>query len=529
MSNVLNVYTQILNKLNNFHPYFLIPILILLIFLYKQRQHFTVSKNRNLPPSPPKLPILGNLHQFGKFPHRSLKTLSEKHGRDGLMSIQIGSVAAIVVSSADAACDILKTNDVIFANRPKSRIMCKIIYGGKDLVFSPYGEFWRQIRSVCVLQLLSNKKVQSFCNVRAEEVRSIVETIRVGDGDDALVNLTEAFMTLSSNVLCRTAYGRKYEGGLSGTHFGELLADFVEVMAVLSMGDFIPWLGWVDRVSGLEKRVADVAKRFDDFLEMVVKEHVECYESKKTSGGGAADGEDESRKDFVDILLDVQRDNPDALPTDSIKAIILDMFAAGTDTTFTLLEWAMTELLGAPEVMKKLQDEVRQVVKQKPMVDEDDLEKLQYLRAVLKETLRLHPPLPLLLFRQASKDVKLKGYDIAAKTQVIINAWAIQRDPAYWENPEQFLPERFLNSAVELRVPVTDFSWIPFGGGRRGCPGISFALATSELTLANLVYTFDWALPGGTECDVSKVAERPGITINRRDPLMVIPSLHSFG
>ncbi|KAK9726663.1 hypothetical protein RND81_05G229000 [Saponaria officinalis] len=509
-----NIYTQFLQKIN-FHPLF-IPILLLLAFLYRKRLFYAHFQNRKLPPSPPKLPILGNLHQFGKFPHRSLQTLSKKYG-NALMSIKIGSVPAIVVSSADAACDILKTHDAVFANRPKSRIMCRIIYGGKDLVFSPYGEYWRQIRSICVLQLLSNKKVQLFGNVRVEEVCSVVETIKLAVGE--AVDLTESLMLLSSNVLCRTAFGRKY-GGESGTNFKELLAEFVQVMAVLSMGDFIPWLGWIDRVSGLERRVENVARKFDGFLETVVQEHMECYDNDNRK--------DENSKDFVDILLDVQRDNPDALPKDSIKAIILDMFAAGTDTTFTLLEWAMTELLGHPEVMKTLQDEVRKVVKQKAMVDEDDLEKLEYLKAVLKETLRLHPPLPLLLFRQTSKDVKLQGYDIAAKTQVIINAWAIQRDPNYYEHPDEFLPDRFLNSSVDSRVPVMDFSWIPFGGGRRGCPGIPFAIANAELALANLVYTFDWALPGGTECDVSNVAERPGITINRRDPLMAIPSLHAF-
>ncbi|XP_074288005.1 cytochrome P450 736A117-like [Silene latifolia] len=512
-----SIYINFLKNLT-FQPFF-IPILLLIVFLYKW-YNTKVSITRKLPPSPPKLPVLGNLHQIGNFPHRSLSALSKRYG--GLMSIRIGSIPALVVSSADAASDIFKTHDAIFANRPKSKVMCKIIYGGKDIVFSPYGEYWRQIRSICVLQLLSNKKVQSFRDVREEEVSLMVETVK--KSVHSPFNLAEAFMTLSSSVLCRTAYGRKYDGE-NETNFGELLAEFVEVMAALSMGDFIPWLGWIDKVSGLEKMVEKVAKKFDDFLEKVLQEHMNCNDEKRKING--MDYKEEKNKDFVDILLDVQRENPDALPKDGIKAIILDMFAAGTDTTFTLLEWATTELLGHPEVMKKLQDEVRQVVKQKPMVDEDDLVELKYLKAVLKETLRLHPPLPVLLFRQASKDVKLQGYDIAANTQIIINAWAIQRDPAYWENPVEFRPERFLNSSVEFKVPVSDFNWIPFGGGRRGCPGINFAMVNAELALANLVYTFDWKVADGTECDVSKVRERPGITINRRDPLMVIPNLRA--
>lgn len=197
-----------------------------------------------------------------------------------------------------------------------------------------------------------------------------------------------------------------------------------------------------------------------------------------------------------------------------------DMFVAGSDTTFTLLEWTMTELLRHPKVMKKLQDEVRGVTKGKSMVAEDDLEKMKYLKAVIKELLRLHPPLPLLIFREPSQDVKLNGCEIAAKTQVIINAWAIQRDQNYWDEPDKFLPERFLTSSVDFKGQ--DFQMIPFGAGRRGCPGIPFALVNIELKIANLLYSFDWKLANGPEDVTFEVPESPGITVNRRDPLMAI-------
>ncbi|XP_021863507.2 cytochrome P450 736A117-like [Spinacia oleracea] len=490
-----------------FHPLSL-PFILFLIFLYKWLNK-KPAKTRKLPPSPRKLPILGNLHQLGQFLNRSLYSLSKQYGE--VMLIYIGNTPSIVISSASAAREVMKTHDVIFSNRPRSRIVNKIIYDGKDLAFSPYGEFWRQIRSICVLQLLSTKKVQSFRKVREEEVDLVVQMIK--RSEHCPVNLSETFVMFSTNILCRTAFGKKYVGEV-GTNFKQLLKDYVEVIGKFSMGDIIPWLGWIDRLSGLERRVDKVAREFDDFLQHVVQEHLD----RKTE-------KEENDKDFVDILLDAQKENPAALQMDSIKAIVLDMFVAGSDTTYTVLEWAMTELLRHPQVMKQLQDEVRGVVREKTIVSEDDLETMKYLKAVIKEVLRLHPPLPLLLFRQTSQNVKINGYDIAARTHVIINAWAIQRDPVYWENPEEFRPERFLNCSVDFKGQ--DFQLIPFGAGRRGCPGITFFSVNAELVLANLVHLFDWKSANEAEDETSDVPENPGIVINRRDPLLVIATLHS--
>ena len=196
------------------------------------------------------------------------------------------------------------------------------------------------------------------------------------------------------------------------------------------------------------------------------------------------------------------------------------MFSAGTETTSTLLEWAMSELLRHPRVLKKLQEEVRKINQGKTSVDECDLEKMEYLKAVIKETLRLHPPVPLLVFRESGGDAKINGYDIAAGTQVIINAWAIQRDPSFWEEPNEFYPERFLTSSVDFKGQ--HFQLIPFGSGRRSCPGILFSTIGVELALANLIFVFDWALPDGAKDDTLDMSEGSGMVIRRRDPLMAV-------
>ena len=202
------------------------------------------------------------------------------------------------------------------------------------------------------------------------------------------------------------------------------------------------------------------------------------------------------------------------------------MFAAGTDTTHTIMEWAMTELLRHPKVMEKLQTEVRQIARGKPEVSENDIEKMKYLKAVIKETLRLHCPVPLLVPRESTQDVKVMGYDISAGTQVIVNGWAIGRDPSLWKNPEEFQPERFLDSDIDFRG--FNFELIPFGAGRRGCPGISFGIAVNELVLAKLMHKFNFAFPEGAEEKDVDVPEATGITAHRKFPLLVAATPYSM-
>ncbi|KAL9228381.1 hypothetical protein vseg_003970 [Gypsophila vaccaria] len=502
---------DILHKLV-LNPLFVLPLLSFLI-LYKWLNTATRTTTKTTPPSPPKLPILGNLHQLDKLLHRSFRALSQKHG--DIMLLHIGSKPTLVISSSDAAQEIMKTHDVVFANRPKLRVASKILYDGKDIAFANYGEYWRQMKSICTLHLFSNTKVRSFRRVREEETGLMVEEIRKSANSEKVqvINLSDYFIRITNDVVCRATFGRKYTGEKGCPNLKELMNEFSEALGSFSMHDFVPWLSWFDYVSGVERKANKVAKALDEFIENIVQEHLDGFEVEKSG---------DKLCDLVEVLLQLQRENVSSLPKESIKAILLDMIAGGTDTSFTLLEWAMTELLLHPQAMKQLQDEVRQATGSKQCVDEDDLNDMKYLKAVVKETLRLHPPLPLLLFRESSQDVKIRGYDIPARTQVIINAWAIQRDPATWENADDFCPERFLNS--ELDFKGQNLSYIPFGAGRRGCPGVSFAIVDAEFVLANLVREFDWKLPGGEEVEKVSVAENAGTTVRRRDPLLAIPT-----
>ncbi|GJW60306.1 cytochrome P450 71A4-like protein [Tanacetum coccineum] len=474
----------------------------------RERIRNSPRTKKNLPPSPWKLPLIGNLHQLRLSPHRSLLNLAKKHGP--LMLVHAGNVPMLVASSAEVAQKILKTHDAVFCNRPILKIPNRIFYGSKDIAFSQYGEHWRQVKSIVIVRLLGTKRVQSFQQVREEETTIMINNI--GDSRGTLINLSECFISLTNNIVSRVVLGKTYRN----IRFKKLMEKLIDILGVMSVGSCIPLLSWVDCLSGLQRTTDEVAKEFDDFLEGVLQEHL-----NKRKGNVIVGGSDEVQ-DLVDILLDVQKENAGTvvIDNDTIKAVILDNFSAGTDTISTNIEWTISELVRHPRVMIKLQQEVTEIANGRSMITEEDLDKMKYLKAVIKESLRLHIPLPLLIQRESTQDVKLMGYDIPAGTRVVINAWAVARDPSLWEEAEQFKPERFLNSPIDYKG--FHYEFIPFGGGRRGCPGIHFSLAVIELAIANLVYKFDLALPNGKGVEELDMSESNGITTHRKIHLQLV-------
>lgn len=426
-----------------------------------------------------------------------------------VMLLHFGSAPVLVVSSADAAREILKTHDLVFADRPQYEVVKKLLYGCRDVAFSLYGDYWRKLRGIFVTKLLTNKKVRSLRYIREEETALFVKKVEACSGE---VNLSDLFAEISLDGICRSAFGTKYSELENGKRFMQLMREIAEVAGDVGIGEFIPWLRWIDRVRGLNERVEKFAKEVDHFLDSVIEERLESVEKHEKNGDN-----------FVDVLLEIYNDQSSdeaSIDKEHIKAIILDIFSAGTETTSTALEWAMAELLRHPTVMEKLQREVREIVKQKHNITDDDIDKMQYLKAVVKETLRHHPPLPLLLPRVAREDVGVNGYNVSAGTIALVNVWAISRDPASWDDPEMFKPERFLESSVDFIG--LDFELIPFGSGRRGCPGIAYAISNMELLLANTVHIFDWKLADGVKGKDLDMSESPGLTAHRATPLLAI-------
>ncbi|XP_020216626.1 cytochrome P450 71A1 [Cajanus cajan] len=499
---------------------FLSVALGLVVFKIRRR-----SKS-NAPPSPPKLPFIGNLHQLGTLPHRSLQALSRNYGP--LMMLQMGQIPTLIVSSAHVAAEIFKNHDVVFSYRPKTTATGVFFYGYKDIGFSPYGEEWRQKRKVCVLELVSMKSVRSFQFIRAEEVAEMIAAIREAcasgsESGSSCVHLSELLIALTNNTLSRCVFGQKYDSPDGSRSFGVIRRKLLSQFTAFCVGDFFPSLSWVDVLTGRIRKLKATLSSLDVFFDQVIAEH-KTKMKKKGEGDGQSD-----KKDFVDILLQLEEARMLGfdLSQDNLKALLVDMFIGASDTTSTTLEWAMAELMKNPNTMEKVQEEVRRVVGNKAEVDENDVKQMNYLKCVVKETLRLHPPAPFLLPRETSSAVKLRGYDIPAKTRVMLNAWAIQRDPEFWEKPDEFIPERFEDSKVDFRGQ--DFEFIPFGVGRRGCPGITFGITLAEYALANLLRWFDWKLPQ-THASVQGIdmSEKHGISVNKKVPLLLQPIPISF-
>ncbi|CDP12692.1 unnamed protein product [Coffea canephora] len=480
-----------------------ISMVLVLKLLLKKKE----SRNGKLPPCPPKLPIIGNLHLLGNMPHESLHILAKKYGP--IMFLQLGQVPTIVISSARLAKEALTTFDLALSNRPRIFSAKHLFYNCTDMAFSPYGAYWRNIRKICILEVLSAKRVQSFGFTRQEEVANLVH--RVAESYPSPTNLSHMLGLYANNLLCRIAFGKDFsQGGDHVRHnFQKLLEEYQMLLGGFSIGDFFPSMEFLHKFTGMESRLKDTFRRFDQFFDEILKEH-RNPENRK------------DHKDLVDVLLELQKhgDPETPLTTDNIKALILDMFAAGTDTNFITLDWTMTELIMNPQVLRKAQAEVRSIVGERRSVSETDLSHLHYTRAVVKETFRLHPPAPVLLPRESMEEVTIDGYPIPAKTRFFINAWAMGRDPETWENPDIFEPERFMNNPIDYKGQ--DFELIPFGAGRRMCPAVTFSTATFELALAQLLHSFDWELPPGVKAKDLDLTEAFGITMHKISPLMVL-------
>ncbi|XP_071686926.1 6,7,8-trihydroxycoumarin synthase-like [Rutidosis leptorrhynchoides] len=461
------------------------PLIFCFIFIILPKfRNFSLKNCRPLPPGPPGLPIIGNLHELdtSNLSH-NLWRLSKHYGP--LMSLRLGFVQTLVVSSAAMAKEVLKTKDLIFCNRPLLTGLQKLSYDNKDIVFSPYNEYWRQMRKTCTLHLFSMKQVNSFRYIREEEVFKMIGSLKTRVSTKQVVNLSEILMILTSNITYRMAFGKRpftYDAEKKEmARFHELLLQCQASFANFYYRDHFPLMGWLDKLNGSIAKLENTFKDMDELYQDLIDEHIN---QKKQNN---------MQEDMVDILLKLKEDKDSYLTFEHIKAVLMNILLGGIETSASTVEWAMTLLIKNPNLLKKVQQEVRNVVGNKGRVHEDDLYNLEYLKAVIKETLRLHPVVPLLIARESRDTCVLDKYEIPKKTLVYVNAWAIGRDPKCWDRPDEFDPERFIESGIDYKG--SNFELIPFGSGRRGCPGISLGVTTVELALANLVYMFDWKLP----------------------------------
>ncbi|KAM7495634.1 hypothetical protein LguiB_030243 [Lonicera macranthoides] len=490
----------------------LFPFLLFLFILTKFVKSSKAKRaTKNLPPGPRQLPLIGNMHQLlGSLTHHILRDLANKHGP--LMFLRIGAVPTIVLSSPEIAEEVLKTHGINFAGRPYVLASRIISYNSINIAFSPYGDYWRQLRRICTIELLSTRRVQSFRSIREEEVLNLVKEISSNKGSK--FNLSKAIFSLTFCITSRAAFGKKNKDQEA---FALLVDQAFKALGGFSIADMYPTAKLLHVVTGVRPSLEKIQRKLDEILENIVVDHREKKVTTESREG-------ELDEDLVDVLLRLQKQGGLEFPVthDCIKAVILDIFTAGSETSSTSVEWAMSEMIKNPEIMERAQAEVRKVFDGKRNVDETALHELKYIQCVIKETLRLHPSAPLSVPRQNSDQCVINGYEIPARSKVIVNAWAIGRDPRYWPQAELFKPERFFDSSIDYKG--TNFEYIPFGAGRRVCPGISFGIANIELPLAQLLYHFDWKVPDGLKQEELDMTEEFGLTVRRKNELYLIPA-----
>ncbi|CAH8305941.1 unnamed protein product [Eruca vesicaria subsp. sativa] len=478
-------------------------------------------------------PIIGHLHLLGGNKQLLYRTLGEMANHYGpAMSLRLGSKEAFVVSSFEVAKECFTVNDKALASRPMTTATKHMGYNNAVFGFAPYSSFWREMRKIATIELLSNRRLQMLKHVRVSEISMGVKDLyalwmKKGGSEPIMVDLKRWFEDMTLNMSVRMLAGKRYIGGGSSTaedteearQCQKAIAKFFHLMGIFTMSDAFPtlwWFHWFD-LQGYEKEMKKTGSELDVILDRWVKNH---RQQRKASGNK------ENDSDFIDVMLSLaEQGKLSHLQYDAdtcIKSTCLALILGGSDTTASTLIWAIALLLNNRDMLKKAQDEIDLQVGTDRNVEDSDIENLPYLQAIIKETLRLYPAGPLLGAREAMEDCSVAGYHVSCGTRLIINVWKIQRDPKAWVEPNEFRPERFLTGeAKEIDVRGQNYELIPFGSGRRSCPGTSLALQVLHLSLARFLHSFEVKTDSDLAVDMS---ESPGLTIPKATPLEVLIS-----
>ncbi|XP_043691693.1 cytochrome P450 93A3-like [Telopea speciosissima] len=498
---------------------FLISTLLCLCLSFhrKPRNQF------KLPPSPPSLPIIGHLHLIGSILHQSLQSLSNKHGP--LISLHLGASHCLVASSSSIAKEIFKTHDLIFALRPKFAFEEQTsLYHGCSFLMAPYGPYWRFMKKLCMTKLLGEQQLKRFVCVKQEEIRRFLKRLLKSYQDGKPVDMGVELRVLTNNIICRMAMStRSAESINEAEECRELVHEISAVGAKMCLGEVLGPFGKLDWF-GYQRKMKEAIKRFDDLMERILQEHQRRPHKNKNNND--QDGEREN-KDLMDILLEISQDEKAEvkLTQTGIKSFFLETFSGGTDTSAKAMQWALALLINHPGEFKKVRDEIELMVGKTRLVEESDIHKLPYLQAIIKETLRLYPTFPV-VSRECTQDCKIGGYDVLKKTRVLVNLYTIMRDPNSWEEPNEFRPQRFfVNSKESIQNQMKNNKFIPFGGGRRSCPGSSHALTVMYITIASMVQCFDWKIHGenGATSIPANMEHGSELTLGMAHPLVCLP------
>ncbi|NP_001266151.2 trans-cinnamate 4-monooxygenase [Cicer arietinum] len=454
----------------------------------------TISKLRGkrfkLPPGPIPVPVFGNWLQVGDdLNHRNLTDLAKRFG--DIFLLRMGQRNLVVVSSPELAKEVLHTQGVEFGSRTRNVVFDIFTGKGQDMVFTVYGEHWRKMRRIMTVPFFTNKVVQQYRFGWEFEAQSVVDDVKKNpEACSSGIVLRRRLQLMMYNIMYRIMFDRRFESeedplfvklkALNGER--SRLAQSFEY----NYGDFIPILRpFLKGYLKLCKEVKD--RRLQLFKDYFVDERKKLGSTKSTTNEGL--------KCAIDHILDAQQKGE--INDDNVLYIVENINVAAIETTLWSIEWGIAELVNHQKIQNKVREEIDRVLGPGHQVTEPDLQKLPYLQAVIKETLRLRMAIPLLVPHMNLHDAKLSGFDIPAESKILVNAWWLANNPAQWKKPEEFRPERFLEEESHVEANGNDFRYLPFGVGRRSCPGIILALPILGITLGRLVQNFELLPPPG--------------------------------
>ncbi|KAL3699078.1 hypothetical protein R1sor_017100 [Riccia sorocarpa] len=486
--------------------------------------HGRRSRKKNQgPPGPHGWPVLGSLPYLGASPHQNLANLAKKYGP--LMSIKLGSRNVVVASSPETAEEFLRFQDRIWSARFANTAARVFSYQRDGVVFADYGTEWRELKKALTSELLSAKRLSEFQASRKEELlKAIHGAITDSRGGTKPVRIASMLRkVVVNNILRMMLNGGSLSQRAKALLTGEFMERMDEVFFLLGafhIGDYVPWLDWFDP-QGLRKRTIDTFKIYDALWQTIIDDHkmkLEAASKAQSEGTSATD----TIQDMVDSLLTHSGDSGQHMEDSRIKAVLQDVFFGGADPMCVAIEWALSELLRNPHILEKAQTELDTVVGRNRLVEESDLPNLPYLNAIITETFRLHPVAPLLIPHLSTQDSEIQGFKIPAKTMLLVNVYAIQRDPEVYARPLEFCPERFMVEKSSKDVHGTHFDLLPFGSGRRICPGKGLGLLLALYTLALFIQTCSFRLPANMKPENLDMEDKYGGTAPRTTHLDVV-------
>lgn len=468
---------------------------------------FPGRSRRRLPPGPRPLPVIGNILQLGPKPHRALADLAKLYGP--VMSLKLGAVTTVVVSSADAAREVLQKNDEALSSRPVPDTVRAADHSRYSLAWQPASAKWKSLRRVCSTHIFAPQKLDSTRPLRQRKVDELLHYLDQCSVQGRPVWIGQVVFTTILNIVSNTlvSMDMAHYDESSSQEFKEIIEGLMKEAGVPNISDFFPALRFLDLQGGRKRMNVHFSRLFQLFDRIIL----EKSRTRASSAGSSWS------KDALDSLLDLK--DAGELTRNEIHSLLLDLIAGGVETTQSTVEWSMAELLKNPTKMANACAELAQVLERGVAMQESDISKLPYLQAVIKETLRLHSSF--LLPHKAETEVELCGFKLPKDTRILVNLFAMGQEESVWSNPSRFEPERFLKREIDFKGK--QFEYIPFGAGRRMCPGLSMAWRIIPLMLGSLIHCFQWKLMDGETPETLDMEEKFGLSIPKAKPLVAIP------